>query len=152
MKDPICTRRIFLQRFGVVTLGTFSIAYLSSCSDSNPTEADNNQDPASLVIDLSLPENQSLTNIGGTIALNANPVDGQGLLLIRVSDTEVRALSRRCTHQGCTIGAFQGGISECPCHGSRYNTSGNVVQGPAESSLRRYDTVLENNIVTISTQ
>ena len=150
MKERTCTRRNFLQQFGAVTFGTFSIVYLSSCSDSNPTEPDNHQGPANLSVDLTLAENQSLTNIGGTLALNSNPVDGQGLLLIRVSDSDVRALSRQCTHQGCTIGAFQGGISECPCHGSRYNTSGNVVQGPAVNALRRYNTVLENNILTVT--
>jgi glycine/D-amino acid oxidase-like deaminating enzyme len=43
----------------------------------------------------------------------------------------------RCTHLGCVLrknGAE--GSWDCPCHGSRFDKDGNVIQGPAISGLR----------------
>jgi ubiquinol-cytochrome c reductase iron-sulfur subunit len=42
-----------------------------------------------------------------------------------------------CTHLGCvpTIGKGEFGGSLCPCHGSQYDTSQRIVQGPAPSNL-----------------
>jgi cytochrome b6-f complex iron-sulfur subunit len=150
-----CNRRDFLQTsfigIGTITLSGIAGSFLQSCSSSNPTEPNNtNQQPASVTIDLSKTEYQALQTAGGTVALGANAVDGQGILLIRDSNTVIKAYSRNCTHQGCMIGAFNGGISSCPCHGSQFNTSGNVTKGPASSPLKQYTTKLESDILTIS--
>jgi cytochrome b6-f complex iron-sulfur subunit len=45
------------------------------------------------------------------------------------------ALSLVCTHLGCTVEADSRGFA-CPCHGSRFDMNGDVVQGPAKTSLR----------------
>lgn len=45
------------------------------------------------------------------------------------------ALSLICTHLGCTVEQKPDGFT-CPCHGSRYDTQGNVLRGPARKSLR----------------
>jgi cytochrome b6-f complex iron-sulfur subunit len=144
--------REFLQTT-LVTIGSISLAgtlagFVQSCSKSSPTGPDTTGEPVTL--DLSQPANQALQNVGGTLALGANTLDSQGILLIRAKADEVYAYTRRCTHQGCTIGAFSNGISTCPCHGSKYNTSGGVVNGPATASLKQYTTQLENNVLTIS--
>ena len=47
------------------------------------------------------------------------------------------AVLLRCTHRGCTVQPA-GDLLECPCHGSRYNTVGEVVKGPAPRNLRPY--------------
>ena len=44
------------------------------------------------------------------------------------------ALSMVCTHLGCTIKKADSSY-ECPCHGSRFDLRGSVVNGPAASSL-----------------
>ncbi len=44
------------------------------------------------------------------------------------------ALSLVCTHLGCTVDLQKDGFS-CPCHGSRYNESGEVLRGPAKKPL-----------------
>jgi len=49
------------------------------------------------------------------------------------------ALSRKCTHLGCTINFHEkDGVLECPCHQSRFSTKGIVLHGPAEKALSRY--------------
>jgi nitrite reductase/ring-hydroxylating ferredoxin subunit len=47
------------------------------------------------------------------------------------------AISGVCTHLGCTVRHIGKGF-ECPCHGSRFDASGSVVQGPAPRSLAWY--------------
>lgn len=47
------------------------------------------------------------------------------------------ALSLSCTHLGCTVEEDGEGFV-CPCHGSRYNKDGLVLQGPAKAPLRAF--------------
>ena len=44
------------------------------------------------------------------------------------------ALSLACTHLGCTVEQQTDGFA-CPCHGSRYDEEGKVVQGPSSKNL-----------------
>jgi cytochrome b6-f complex iron-sulfur subunit len=151
-----CSRREFLQTT-LITVGSVSLAgsaasFLQSCSKAGPTASDNgNFQPAPIELDLSAGANQALLNVGGTLALGADALDQHGVLLIRTSAGEVNAFSRQCTHQGCTIGAFDSsGVSTCPCHGSKFNTSGGVVKGPASSPLKQYTTELNGTTLTVS--
>lgn len=46
------------------------------------------------------------------------------------------ALSATCTHLGCrTAWAAELGIIACPCHGSKFNTDGIKIAGPAPRPL-----------------
>ena len=45
------------------------------------------------------------------------------------------ALDNVCTHLGCLIHPQPDGSFACPCHGSRYSASGQVIQGPATRPL-----------------
>lgn len=50
----------------------------------------------------------------------------------------VYALWSRCTHLGCTPNWFPAESRfRCPCHGSNFNISGDVVAGPAPKPLWR---------------
>lgn len=48
---------------------------------------------------------------------------------------EYSAINLSCTHLGCTVEEDGEGYL-CPCHGSRYNQAGLVLQGPAKQPLR----------------
>jgi Rieske Fe-S protein len=75
----------------------------------------------------------------------------QGLFLVaRTGDASFTALTSTCTHQTCTITGFDAGDYICPCHGSRFTTSGRVVNGPASAPLRTFNTSFSNNVLTIS--
>lgn len=47
------------------------------------------------------------------------------------------AVSSVCTHLGCNVKHTASGF-ECPCHGSRFDGNGRVVQGPAPRPLAWY--------------
>lgn len=49
------------------------------------------------------------------------------------------ALSRTCTHLGCRLNFKEkDNVLECPCHQSRFSTTGDVLNGPAKKPLNRY--------------
>ena len=47
---------------------------------------------------------------------------------------QIRALSLVCTHLGCTVTVTPTELI-CPCHGSRFDRTGQVVAGPAPRPL-----------------
>jgi len=58
----------------------------------------------------------------------------------RDEDGVVHAVSLRCTHLGCLL-RFNGAETswDCPCHGSRFDVDGAVLEGPAVKPLPRKD-------------
>ena len=62
-----------------------------------------------------------------------------GLRQVAVSrdeDGTMRAVSARCTHLGCIVSWNAAERTwDCPCHGSRFEAGGEVIQGPAVRSL-----------------
>jgi cytochrome b6-f complex iron-sulfur subunit len=51
------------------------------------------------------------------------------------NDSGFSALSLVCTHLGCTVNVQPDGFA-CPCHGSRFNSTGYPVMGPAVAPLK----------------
>lgn len=66
-------------------------------------------------------------------------VDGKRLAVCRDSDGRLHAVSAICTHQGCQV-AFNAVEQswDCPCHGSRFDIDGGVLDGPAEKPLEKH--------------
>jgi nucleotide-binding universal stress UspA family protein/nitrite reductase/ring-hydroxylating ferredoxin subunit len=49
---------------------------------------------------------------------------------------EMHLMSARCTHLGCTVAwSSTSHLFECPCHGSKFGPTGEVVNGPAARAL-----------------
>jgi glycine/D-amino acid oxidase-like deaminating enzyme/nitrite reductase/ring-hydroxylating ferredoxin subunit len=66
-------------------------------------------------------------------------LDGADVAAFRDDDGRVHAVSAVCTHMGCVLG--WNGIDrtwDCPCHGSRFTLSGEVLHGPAVMPLERW--------------
>jgi cytochrome b6-f complex iron-sulfur subunit len=53
----------------------------------------------------------------------------------RVSPSAFVAYSLICTHEGCAASVQGGTEIDCPCHGSRFDANGNVINGPATRPL-----------------
>lgn len=69
------------------------------------------------------------------------------ILLSRLSESEVKAFSAICTHQGCAVA----GDFECPCHGSVFDTtSGKPTQGPAVDPLPEFTVTLDGDTILVS--
>jgi len=62
-------------------------------------------------------------------------------------NSQVWAVSRKCTHLGCKVSYHEhGNYLECPCHQSRFAPDGSVLNGPARESLPVY--VVEKRATT----
>jgi glycine/D-amino acid oxidase-like deaminating enzyme/nitrite reductase/ring-hydroxylating ferredoxin subunit len=65
--------------------------------------------------------------------------DGRGRKgVYRDQDGAVHAVSLRCPHMGCLLRFNSAERSwDCPCHGSRFDVDGTVLEGPATQDLKR---------------
>jgi glycine/D-amino acid oxidase-like deaminating enzyme/nitrite reductase/ring-hydroxylating ferredoxin subunit len=65
-------------------------------------------------------------------------LEGERVAAYRSDSGRVTCLSPVCTHMGCLV-EWNGAEStwDCPCHGSRFEPTGKVLAGPAESPLER---------------
>jgi cytochrome b6-f complex iron-sulfur subunit len=62
------------------------------------------------------------------------------------------ALSRRCTHLGCTVPWVAAeGRFVCPCHASSFDLHGQVVSPPAPRALDLHPVRIENGVVKVDT-
>ena len=61
---------------------------------------------------------------------------GQKKIAVIRENEDIYALNLTCTHLGCTVNATPKGFI-CPCHGSKFTASGDVVKGPANQPLKR---------------
>ena len=72
--------------------------------------------------------------------------------LARLEDGGFLAMSRTCTHLGCTVPWVS---SEnkflCPCHSSAFDIRGEVISPPAPRALDLHPVTIENNILKVDT-
>jgi nucleotide-binding universal stress UspA family protein/nitrite reductase/ring-hydroxylating ferredoxin subunit len=63
-------------------------------------------------------------------------VDGEKVAAYLDDDGTTYMLSARCQHMGCTVGWNSRALTwDCPCHGSRYDYTGAIVNGPTTKPL-----------------
>jgi glycine/D-amino acid oxidase-like deaminating enzyme/nitrite reductase/ring-hydroxylating ferredoxin subunit len=65
---------------------------------------------------------------------------GRRVAAYRDARGKITAVSPICTHLGCIVHWNEAESTwDCPCHGSRFEPTGRVIAGPAESPLERID-------------
>lgn len=68
--------------------------------------------------------------------------------LIGRDDRGIYAMTSTCTHNCCTVSATGTGagiVVVCPCHGSRFDRDGAVVEGPAALPLVHFQVDMGTN-------
>jgi len=123
-------------------------AILNSCSKSGdpaPSSGGNNSGGSTgTTIDLTSNDYAALKSVGG-YAYSGD------IIIIRTGTSTYVALTKICTHQSCTVAYNSTSTNiECPCHGSKFNTTGAVIQGPAPSSLKTYTVTVSGTTLKIS--
>jgi cytochrome b6-f complex iron-sulfur subunit len=142
----VSTRRQF-----VVASGAAAAAAVTGCGGGSspvapgpaPTPAPT---PPAHEVRLPLPAIDETVPASGIVLRDPVP-----LAVTRLAETQVVAVTRVCTHMGCTVDLPRKplGTLDCPCHGSRYLVTGEVVQGPAPRNLFSFPTHIEGGEVVI---
>jgi Rieske Fe-S protein len=82
--------------------------------------------------------------VGGSVSAT---LGGKPILVSQPTKGSVVAFLAICTHQGCVVKPGKGEF-DCPCHGSRYNsTTGEVLAGPAPLPLEKVPVKLSGESV-----
>jgi cytochrome b6-f complex iron-sulfur subunit len=95
-----------------------------------------------------------------SIAPNTVILDAEHRLFVfRVKQGFFYSVSAVCTHLGCTtqwkasgIPGHPEGVITCPCHGSIFSKTGDVIHGPAPRALDRFKMYLEQDKLVVDTK
>jgi len=135
-----CSRRSVLKGLG--------LAVLSACGNPTPPSGTAAACGANLCLDVTDPANAMLATAGGAVAIDS---DTDTILVIRVSDTQVAAVSAICTHDSCENLYTPSAMTlDCPCHGSKFSLTGQVLRGPARRALKTYAATLSGTTITVT--
>jgi Rieske Fe-S protein len=133
------TRREFLKEATAVVGGITIFGSLASALDGCATGLRESNTAAYMDVDVSGlgADNAAL------VASDPGP-DGASVLIHHESGGSYEAYSMKCRHKGCNVDPPDAkNVLTCPCHGSQYDLSGKVIQGPAHDNLRAYPTTYD---------
>ncbi|MBX7434411.1 Rieske (2Fe-2S) protein [Mycobacterium sp. Y57] len=130
-----------------VGLAAVTLAACSSGSESGSSSSSESSSSESSAA------GESSAAAGEPLATTADVPVGSGVIVGETVVTqpvagEFKGFSAVCTHQGCLVNEIADGTINCPCHGSKFNLDGDVVNGPAEKPLNPVAVTVEgDNIV-----
>ncbi len=127
------SRRDFFKR--LVGTGVAVTALPRCAPDIDPAPVLDVEAPVDGKVALRVGRYPDLLKEGGAVTLR---VPGQpNLLVVHPGGDSYAVMDSLCTHVGCPLG-FEAGEVVCPCHGSRFDTEGQVRVGPASVALKKY--------------
>jgi cytochrome b6-f complex iron-sulfur subunit len=139
------TRRSFLNILWVILGGAALAEFVAiAIAFLRPRKAKAQREEADAVIDAGPVDSFELESVTAFVR-------GK-FYLARLADGGFLALSRNCTHLGCSIPWVEKEKTfACPCHGSAFDITGNVINAPAPRALDIYPLTIENRIVRVDT-
>ena len=147
------SRRKFIEKSGsAAVLALFGAAFFTSCSEDddpvNPTV------PPGTDTGITVSGSTVRINLGIQSGLNS---DGSWLLITEAQTLVANvggsffALTSVCTHSACDRNwTYSNEEFTCTCHNSKFNTAGNVLQGPAVQALTPFSTSVSGEFLTIT--
>ena len=130
-----------------VVLATLGIPIIEACSseDDTPsrislseTQSNVNSSRGELEINLDDDRFKDLKQIGGWLNFTS-----ENILLVRISDDEIRVFDNACPHQGArNRWSFDGSNFICSNHNNSYSAT-------CSGSLKCYETTIDENILTV---
>jgi cytochrome b6-f complex iron-sulfur subunit len=136
-------RKEFFSTLGISAISAgliFMAPAVTSCSKGSTTDpigGTNTGGTVDFTIDLTSPTYAVLNNNGGSVVKD-------NVIIARTSSGVLVALTSICTHQQYNPIAFESANNRfhCPNHGSNFATDGSVINGPALTALKKYNTTL----------
>jgi len=147
------SRRTFVRKASASAVMLALGLNLSACDSADPGIDDGNPPVGG--------DDSGISVSGNTITLDLTKSDAAGVgsaggflitsgsVIINLDGDTIRAFTSRCTHTGCAVNDFRNNEIICPCHGSKFSTSGAVVQGPARQPLTEYTVTRSGDTVTV---
>lgn len=136
-------RRKFLQSSGALGIGITclggTLAFLESCAAANlvsSTETGNTL----MFSAIELVESKHV--------LTKSKRYGKPIYVTTLEDGSLSAVLTLCTHKGCEAHP-EGEKLVCPCHGSEFSNTGEVLEPPATRPLQKFTARIEGDYVII---
>lgn len=111
------------------------------------SQGNNNSGTIDFNLDLNDQANIALNTTGGFVNVL---ISNTALVIISLPGSSFVALSRICTHANCLVNYDE--VSQklpCPCHGSKFDLTGAVLNGPATKALVKYNVTQSGNMLRI---
>lgn len=139
MPNDDLARREFISQATLAAVATVLAACSGGGSDVTGPGGSQQAGSGGNTLTLTLSTFPTLSAVGGIAAVGS--LGTKPIAVVRTGTSTYVALSRICTHANCTINVNASNFT-CPCHGSRFNSNGQVTQGPATTALERFTATL----------
>lgn len=137
-------RREFLRQTGFAAGGLALASLNLACAASSAPSMRVALEGSRISFNTDIPE---LSTPGSAVSLESMFLE-HPIFLIRQNDGTLAALSAECTHRGCTV-KKEPTLLRCPCHDSGFDLQGNVLNGPADAPLHRYQVIMQGHLAQI---
>jgi len=142
-------RNEFFSAFGISAGMLFVAPILASCGkgalDTTGITVPNTGGGSAVdfTLDLTQATYSALNSSGGSLVVN-------NIIVTKTVSGSYVALSAICTHQGGSLGYdASNNRFHCPNHGANFATDGTVLNGPAQTALKKYNVQLTGSSLRV---
>jgi len=149
------SRRKFLEKTGAsIVLATFGAAFFTSCSSTEDSDPTPTVPPGGSSNGISISGDTISINLSIQTALNTTGnwllIENAKTLVANISGSFI-ALTSVCTHSNCDRNwTFASNRFTCTCHGSVFDPTGRVLNGPATAPLTQFTTQVTGTTLVVT--